>query len=74
MTTNEEIKEQMEMGHKIAAMLLDWRPKMNPEDVSGAIMSALERYSIDTEGSSESGLSACMSKLEREFKRRRMSI
>ena len=45
-----------EIGAVLGNQLATWRPEANAEDVTQAIMVALERYSIQTEGSGEGGL------------------
>ena len=66
--------EPTEVGHTIGSLFKEWKPAMNPEEVARAIMHALERYSIDLEGSSESGLSGCLSSLESHIAQRRRGI
>ncbi len=68
------VKKACDVGQEIASLLIEWRPKMAPQDIASAIMHGLERYSIDLEGSGESGLSFCMQELEDAIEKRRMSI
>lgn len=67
-------RDSSEVGRDIASILLEWRPRMSTVGVASAIMSALERYSIETEGSGETGLLGCMTELQERFEKRRMSI
>ena len=48
-----EDERAMDVGQEIANLLLILEPKMEPEDIVGALMHALERYSIELEGASE---------------------
>ena len=57
-------KDDLQVGHEIADLLHQWRPEINGEDVAGAIMIALERYSITVEGGSEHGMRSCLFKLK----------
>ena len=68
------IKEPVDIGKEMANLLVEWRPQMAPQDIAKAIMYALERYSIDLEGSGEGGLSSCMYELENKLEERRRSI
>ena len=68
------IKEPVDIGKEMANLLVEWRPQMAPQDIAKAIMHALERYSIELEGSGESGLSSCMYELENKLEERRRSI
>lgn len=58
----------------MAELLLQWRPKFDGDDVSSAIMHALERYSIALEGSGEMGLLTCLRSLEQKIEGRIRSI
>ena len=69
-----EEREAIDVGQEMADLLLAWRPEMNSTDVVDAIMHALERYSIEIEGSGELGLASCIRKLEKELDDRRRSI
>ena len=57
-------KKAIDVGDEIAGILLEWRPDIVGEDVASAIMYALEHYSIEVEGSSESGMGSCLFKLQ----------
>ena len=72
--SDEGSKEAIDVGYEIAALLLAWRPETNSEDVSTAIMHALERYSIEIEGSGEAGLRGCLQSLNAKIEERRRSI
>ena len=67
-------REAIDVGHEMADLLLEWRPKMSPDDVVDAIMHALERYSIELEGPGESGLLRCLRLLEENIEERIRSI
>ena len=67
-------KEAIDVGYEMARLLLEWRPEMSGEDVASAIMHALERYSIELEGSGESGLRGCLYSLRESIDKRMMSI
>ena len=67
-------KEAIDVGHEITDLLLEWRPKMNCQDVASTIMHALERYSITLEGSGESGLRSCLYELDKKINNRIRSI
>ena len=67
-------REAIDVGHEMAVALLAWRPTMHAEDVTAAIMHALERYSTQIEGSGEVGLASCFYALERAMEERRRSI
>ena len=73
MTTEQS---DIEVGCAMADILVEWRP--GPEiadgDIAGAIMHALERYSITLEGPREAGLASCFFELERMIEERRRSI
>ena len=69
-----ENRDPLDVGHDIARILREWRPSMNCEDVSAALMIALERYSIDTEGASETKLRACVLALQKKIDKRIMSF
>lgn len=60
----EKAKEPIDVGHEIAKMLLAWRPNLSAGEVAAAIMHALERYSIKTEGSGETGLRTCLYEMQ----------
>ena len=70
----DELRDDFKVGFEIATLLQSWRPTMSPEEIASALMHSLERYSIEVEGPSESGLSACMSLLKKLIDERRMSI
>lgn len=68
--------EAIDAGHKMADVLLEWRPDIREsyEDAASAIMHTMERYSIESEGASEGGMQALFSALERKMKERWMSF
>lgn len=70
----DELRDDFKVGFEIATLLQSWRPTMSPEEVASALMHALERYSIEVEWPSGSGLSACMSLSKKLIDERRMSI
>ena len=53
-------REPIDVGQEIAELLLEWRPSVNAEDVAVAFMYALERYSLQSEGGMQVGLSSCL--------------
>ena len=67
-------KEAIDVGQDIAKILLDWRPGMNYDDVTEAIMHALESASIQVEGGSEAKMKACVFELRRKLEERTMSF
>ncbi len=69
-------KEPIDVGHDVGDLLIAWRPniKRSGKDVSAAIMHALEHYSIEREGSEESGLSAIIHYLSKDLEARYRSI
>jgi hypothetical protein len=67
-------KQAIDVGHEMAALLREWRPKIKGEDVAEAIIHALERYSIDIEGPRELGLMSCLTKLQIKMEERLRSI
>ena len=69
-----EDERAMDVGQEIANLLLILEPKMEPEDIVGALMHALERYSIELEGASESELSQCIHELRERLDNRLRSI
>lgn len=72
MTT--EKQRAIDIGHDMANLLLAWRPEFSSEDVASAIMYALERYSIEIEGSGETSLRTCLFLLRDKIDHRIMSI
>ena len=70
----EKEKKAIDVGHEMADLLLAWRPEMNCQDVTSAIMHALERYSIEIEGPGETGLRTCLFELNNNIENRIMSI
>ena len=67
-------KRAIDVGHEMATLLAQWRPEMNAEDVSDAIMHAMERYSITLEGPGETGLRSCLFSLKDKIDERIRSI
>ena len=67
-------KKPIDVGRDIAAILSDWRPEMNAADVADAIYYALENYSKNTDGSSESGMAYCMRLVKDIFDERLRSV
>ena len=67
-------KKAIDVGHEMADLLLAWRPELSSGDVASAVMHALERYSIQLEGSRESGLRGCLFELKDRIDKRIMSI
>lgn len=63
-----------DVGTEMAAMLLAWRPEMDADAVSAAVMHALERYSIEIEGPGEVGLRGCLYRLSERINARHRSI
>ena len=57
-----------------ANLLLDWRPGMSSEDVASAVMSALEKYSIEIEGPGESGMRGILVHLKEKCDQRWQGI
>ena len=66
----------IDVGRKMADLLKEWRPKIrgSDADVASAVMHALERYSIELEGPSESGLRVCLFSLSEKIDERIKSI
>ena len=58
----------------MAKLLLAWRSDMNSEDVTAALMSALEHTSVETEGPSEVRLLACLVRLKKKIDERMRAI
>lgn len=69
-----EKQEAIDIGHDMADLLLAWRPGFGSSDVASAIMYALEHYSIQIEGSGETGLRTCLFLLKDKIDQRIMSI
>lgn len=73
-TTMQPDSKAIDVGHHIAGTLLEWRPDFEGDDISTAIMHALERYSITLEGPGESGLMGCLFELQKKIEARLRSI
>lgn len=73
-TENVGESNALQVGHVMANQLVTWRPTMSPEDVAGALMHAMERYSIQTEGPGESGLRGIISHLQDQMEGRLRSM
>ena len=67
-------KRPIDVGHEITALLQDWRPEMDADAVTDAIMHALERYSINLEGGSETGMRSCLFRLRDKIDQRIRSL
>ena len=67
-------KNHADVGKEMGDLLLAWRPKMSPEDVADALMSALEFYSMGLEGPSEVGLRSGLYRLTDRIEARHRSI
>ena len=63
-------KKAIDVGEEIADLLAEWRPQINGEDVASAIIYALEHYSVELEGGSESGMSGCLFRLRAKVDQR----
>ena len=63
-------KQPIDVGEEIAQLLMQWRPQIDGEDVASAIMYALEHYSVELDGASESGLESCLFKLNEKVEQR----
>ena len=55
-------------------LLLAWRPDLNSEDVTAALMSALEHASTERDGSSEGKLLGCLGELKKKIDERMRAI
>ena len=69
-TENVSQSDALTIGHVMANQLLAWRPTMSTEDVASALMHAMERYSIQLEGPSESGMRGIIHHLQDYMERR----
>ena len=69
-TENVSDAKAIEIGHLMANHLLAWRPAMASEDVALALMHAMERYSIKTQGPDESGLRGIINHLQEALPKR----
>ena len=73
-TENVGESKSLDVGHVMANQLVAWRPAMSAEDVARALMHAMERYSIQTEGPAESGLREIIGHLQDQMEERLRSM